>query len=62
LTVNTEAALVGDLGLGHLDRIASTFNGVLGGATTNHVTLKNKDCVNYLIGMCKKINSTTLPQ
>ena len=42
LTINTGAALIGDLGLGHLDQIASTLNSVLGGATTNHITLLTK--------------------
>lgn len=39
LAVNAVAALIGDLGLGHLDRLASTFDSVLGGAATDHITL-----------------------
>jgi len=33
------AALVGDLGLDHTDRLAGTFNGVVGRAATDNVPL-----------------------
>lgn len=40
LAVNAMAALVRDLGLDHLDLLASTLDSVFSGAATDHVTLK----------------------